>query len=82
MRAVCLFRLYGEGGFVRSRREARERDDISNVLDASREEDETLESEAEASVRHGAVLSQLEVPPVGLKVHASLLDRIDKDLHT
>jgi len=43
-------------------RVAREGDGVADVLDAGNEHDQALKAEAEAGVRHAAVLAQVQVP--------------------
>ena len=43
--------------------DAREGDDVADVLEAGDEHDEALEAQAEARVRHSAVAAQVSVPP-------------------
>src|SRR5579871_4013999 len=52
---------------------AREGDDVADVGHAGGEQDQALEAEAEAGVLGGAVLAQLEVPPVVLDLEAEAL---------
>ena len=53
-------------------RNAREGDDVSDVLQSGDEHDEALEAHAEARVGHGAVTAQVGVPPDVRGLHAAL----------
>jgi hypothetical protein len=61
--------------------EARERDSVSDVFDASDEHDKTLETEAEPGVGAGAELAQVQVPSnrwgCGRGVVSSVITRRD-----
>mmetsp|Transcript_34352 Transcript_34352/g.96851 ORF Transcript_34352/g.96851 Transcript_34352/m.96851 type:complete len:338 (+) Transcript_34352:133-1146(+) len=59
----------------------RERNHLSDVLQARGEADEPLETEAEASVGHCAIPAQIQVGLIGLQGHASLLDASLEHLH-
>src|SRR3990172_704439 len=43
---------------------ARERDHVADIAHASHQQEQPLEAEAEAGVRHRAVTAKVEVPPV------------------
>jgi len=63
-RLARLYRLKNERLKLCVAGKAGERDHVADVFEAGDEEDEPLEAEAKARMRHGPILAKLEVPPV------------------
>ena len=59
-------------------RSAGERNDVADVSHTCHEEQQALEAEAEARVRHGAVAAGVDVPLEVLAGHAQLVDEIGR----
>src|SRR5947209_7602347 len=57
---------------------SREWDDIPDVLHAGDEVHHSLQTKTEPSVRHGTEASQIEIPPIMLRVQPRRLQALEK----
>lgn len=62
--------------------EAREGNDVPDVLDARAELHQALEAKPEACVRDGTVTAQVQVPPVAVGVETAVDHASREDVHT